>query len=436
MSNQPFGEEFNEKQDLNISRWRLILGKRAEKHGISFGTPYSTELQTGKGKEKGKSKERLKARGKGEERLNGKDEGEKERIIESKSIGSDSLMDGELGKTTSIDETLNTVYETSQQKRSADLSGTRLSIPKWIENVKNFFPIQTREMLEKDLVKGSNIADLIDHPELFEKVEPSLEMVKTIITLKHMLPENVKDVARKLVKKVVDQLKEKLKTEVEKHIVGAIKRDIHTPLKVFRNIDWKQSIRRNLKNYNPKIKKLIMAEPRFFSNERRKKAWQIIVLVDESGSMADSIIYSVVMASIFSSLPAIHTNLVVFDTQVVDLTSRIDDPVDVLMSVQLGGGTDITAAVRYGQQLIKNPKKTLLAIISDFFEGRNENELTKAIRHVLEGGSKVLGIASLGSNAKPCYNKQYAKKLNSLGIDVIASTPEKLPELIARLMNK
>ncbi|TFG30166.1 MAG: VWA domain-containing protein [Promethearchaeota archaeon] len=335
-----------------------------------------------------------------------------------------------------IDDTLNMVYQSSNKKRGAGLEGSRLSIPKWLENVKNLFPTQTREILEKDLVKSSNIADIIKHPELFEKVEPNLEMVKTIISLKHMLPGNVKEAARKLVKRVVDELKNKLRTEVERHIVGAIKRDCHTPLKVFRNIDWKQSIQRNLKNYDPNLKKLIMGEMRFFSNERRKKAWQIIVLVDESGSMADSVIYSVVMASIFSSLPAIHTNLVIFDTQVVDLTARIYDPVDVLMSVQLGGGTDITKAVRYGQQLIKNPKKTLLVIISDFFEGRPIQELTRTIRHVLEGGTKILGIASLGSNAKPFYNKPYAKTLNSLGIDVIASTPESLPELIAKLMNK
>jgi len=250
-----------------------------------------------------------------------------------------------------------------------------------------------------------------------------------------MLSPNVKDAARRVVKKAVDQIKKHLKTEVEKHIVGAIKRDSHTPIKVFRNIDWKQSIMRNLKHYDSKNRKLIMAEPRFFTNEKRRKAWQIIVLVDESGSMADSVIYSVIMASIFSSLPAVHTSLIIFDTQVVDLSRNIDDPVDILMSVQLGGGTDITKAVRYGQTLIKKPKKAIMVIISDFYEGRPEYDLIKALRHILEGGTRILGIASLASNARPFYNRRLAKEINKLGIDVIASTPESFPEILARLMN-
>jgi len=392
------GKKIAIEQQLSLSRWRLILGKRAEDHGIFLQGISSME--------------------------NGK-----------KGAGSGKGDGSGMGILTTIDQTLDMVYETSQKKRSAGLGGSNLSIPKWLENVKELFPTSTREMLEKDLIKSSNISELVNHPELFEKVEPSIDMVKTIISLKHMLPERVKEAAKKVVKRVVDELRDKLKTQVEKHIIGALKRNMHSPLKVFRNIDWKQSIQRNLKNYDPNLKKMIMAEPRFFSNERRKKAWQIIVLVDESGSMGDSVIYSVVMASIFSSLPSLHTNLIIFDTQVVDLSSRVDDPVDVLMAVQLGGGTDITKAVRYGQQLIKNPKKALMVIISDFFEGRPENELTKAIKHVTEGGTKILGLASLGSNAKPYYNKNYAKKLNSLGVDVIASTPESLAEIIAKLIN-
>jgi predicted metal-dependent peptidase len=289
-------------------------------------------------------------------------------------------------------------------------------------------------VLEKDLIERSDLKDIIKNPELFEKVEPSLEMVKVIIGLKHMLPENIKNVARKIVKKVVDALKGKLKQEVERHIVGAIKRDKHTPIKVFRNIDWKQSIQKNLKHYDLNIKKLIMAEPRFFSAERRKKPWQIIVLIDESGSMTDSVIYSIVMASIFSSLPSVHTNLIIFDTQVVDLSSKLDDPVDILMSVQLGGGTDITRAVRYGQSLIKKPKKAIMVIISDFYEGRNYRDLTKALKHVLEGQTKILGIAALGYDSEPMYDRRYAKEMNGMGIDVLACTPQNLPEIIAKLM--
>jgi predicted metal-dependent peptidase len=289
-------------------------------------------------------------------------------------------------------------------------------------------------VLEKDLIERTDIKDIIANPELFEKVEPSLEMVKTIIALKHMLPNEVKDVARTLVRKVVEDLKDKFKDGVEKHIVGAIKRDKHTPINVFRNIDWKESIRKNLKHYDPESKKVIMAEPRFYCAEKKKKPWQIVVLIDESGSMTASIVYSVVLASIFASLPAVHTNLVIFDTQVVDLSDKTDDPVEVLMTVQLGGGTNIAKAVQYGHSLIKNPKKTIMVIISDFYEGGGYDRLTNTLKQVLEGQTKILGIAALDYNNNPMYDRRYAKFMNTLGIDVLACTPNNLPEIIAKLM--
>ncbi len=450
--NKPVNKEkLNEQGKVGLSRWRLILGQKAENHGISFGggmgAPTSHGSQSSGKKSNGAGKaQTASGNKKGTKKAQSKKASIKKapatkKLTEKKgtSRAGEGTMDagGKSANTMKkMDDTLTFVYNTSQKQRSAGLGPSNLTIPRWIENVNEFFPNKVKEILENDLVKKSNIADLINHPELFEKVEPSIEMVKTIIALKHMLPEKVKEVARKIVKKVVDRLKNQLKSEVEKHIVGAIKRDIHSPIKIFRNIDWKQSIQRNLKHYDPNLKKLIMAEPRFFSNEKKRKAWQIIVLIDESGSMTDSVIYSVVMGSIFSSIPALNTNLIIFDTQVVDLSSKVDDPVDILMSVQLGGGTDITKAVRYGRELIKKPKKTIMVIISDFYEGRPESDLIRELRNVLEGGTKILGIAALCSNAQPFYNKHFAKQLSHIGIDVIASTPESLPEIIAKLMNK
>jgi Mg-chelatase subunit ChlD len=461
-------KKLTEQQRMALTRWRLILGKKAEEQGINNmvgeqslsneglenhnnGKKSSMEQKkniktTMPSKPKNPSNKNPSTHRQGGVKKSSKKAGAKtsskqydersQARLGSRGIKSPSIKHQPAKAAfREIDNTLNLVYNTSQEKRGANLGSSRLSIPKWIENVKTLFPNQAKEVLEKDLIKNSKISELIKHPELFEKVEPSLEMVKTILSLKDMLSPNVKDAARRVVKKVVDQIKNHLKSEVEKHIVGAIKRDSHTPIKVFRNIDWKQSITRNLKHYDSKNRKIIMAEPRFFTNEKRRKAWQIIVLVDESGSMADSVIYSVIMASIFSSLPAVHTNLIIFDTQVIDLSKKIDDPVDILMSVQLGGGTNITKAVRYGQTLIKKPKKAIMVIISDFYEGRPVYDLMRAIRHVLEGGTKILGIASLASNAKPYYNRQLAKEINKLGVDVIASTPESFPEIMARLMN-
>jgi hypothetical protein len=458
-----------------MDRWRLILGKKAEDHDISFSPDNVKDKddeeeenkgQPGKeGEDEGKGKGEKNEESEGEEmedpgmrgtgsgfggkkgRSSGKPSGKgragsgkKQSGVSRSGFGKQHANIGQtgFGKDTfkKMDDTLDFVYrQPIDQKRSAGLGPSNLSIPDWIENVKELFPTDTKEVLEKDLVERSDIKDIIANPELFEKVEPSLEMVKTIIALKHMLPNEVKDVARTLVRKVVEDLKDKFKDEVEKHIIGAIKRDMHTPIKVFRNIDWKQSIRKNLKHYDSDSKKLIMAEPRFYCAEKKKKPWQIVVLIDESGSMTDSIVYSVVLASIFASLPAVHTNLVIFDTQVVDLSDRIDDPVEVLMTVQLGGGTNIAKAVQYAQTLIKNPKKTIMVIISDFFEGGGYNRLTDTLKKVLEGQTRILGIAALGHNNEPMYDRNYAKFMNTLGIDVLACTPKNLPEIIANLMH-
>ena len=461
-----------------MDRWRLILGKKAEDHDINFSPDDVKDRDEELDEEKQEDKEqpgreeKSEGEGKGEE----KEESEGEEMEDPGMKGAGSGFGGkksEFGKKPTgkgqagygkkpsgtsrsgfgkqqsgmgragfgkdkfkkMDDTLDFVYgQQVDQKRSAGLGPSSLSIPNWIENVKELFPTDTKEVLEKELVERSDIKDIIANPELFEKVEPSLEMVKTIIALKHMLPNEVKDVARTLVRKVVEDLKDKFKDEVEKHIIGAIKRDMHTPIKVFRNIDWKESIRKNLKHYDSDSKKLIMAEPRFYCAEKKKKPWQIVVLIDESGSMMDSIVYSVVLASIFASLPAVHTNLVIFDTQVVDLSDRIDDPVEVLMTVQLGGGTNIAKAVQYAQSLIKNPKKTIMVIISDFYEGGGYNRLTDTLKKVLEGQTRILGIAALGYNNEPMYDRNYAKFMNTLGIDVLACTPKNLPEIIANLM--
>ena len=463
-----------------VERWRLILGKKSEDQDFTFNPggekrkSNEEEKQEGDGKGEGGGEGKGEAERKGEHDKEGEgqrkgkakkqqrqsekenqcedggkngqnsgkinqfgssndDESQKKSTVAMKT--STQQMNHNLDKLKRMDDTLGLVYGGGvDQKGSAGLGPGNLSIPNWIEYVKELFPKESKEVLEKDLVERSDIKDIIANPELFEKVEPSLEMVKTIINLKDLLPENVKDIARKLVKKVVEDLRDKFKDGVEKHIIGAIKRDKHTPIKVFRNIDWKESIRRNLKHYDSNLKKLIMAEPRFFSAEKKKKPWQIVVLIDESGSMTNSIIYSVVIASIFASLPAVHTNLVIFDTKVVDLSDRVDDPVEVLMTVQLGGGTDITKAVRYGQSLIKNTKKTIMVIISDFYEGRSYDLLTKALKDLLEGQTKILGIAALDYNNEPMYNRDYAKFMNTFGIDLLACTPNNLPELIAKLM--
>jgi Mg-chelatase subunit ChlD len=203
---------------------------------------------------------------------------------------------------------------------------------------------------------------------------------------------------------------------------------------VFRNLDLKTTLRRNLKNFDPDSGKLLVDQVFFFAAERKKKPWHIIVVVDQSGSMLESAIFSAVMASIFAELPAVKTSLVLFDTQVVDLSDQVGQPVDVLLKVQLGGGTDIAKALTYSNTLVRQPQRTIVVLITDFYEGGNEQNLVAQTRLMADGGVHMIGLGALGYDARPSYNKPTATKLTKVGMDVLVCTPEKLAECMAQII--
>ena len=203
---------------------------------------------------------------------------------------------------------------------------------------------------------------------------------------------------------------------------------------MFRNLDIKTTLRRNLANFDADSGKLFVDRLFFFAAERKKKPWHVIVVVDQSGSMLESAIFSAVMASIFAELPAVKTSLVLFDTQVVDLSDQVGQPVDVLLNIQLGGGTDITMALQYAAQLIRQPQRTIVVLITDFFEGRPEGDLIAQTRLMADGGTRMIGLGALGYDARPAYNKQTAGKLRKVGMDILVCTPEKLAECMAEII--
>ena len=203
---------------------------------------------------------------------------------------------------------------------------------------------------------------------------------------------------------------------------------------MFRNLDIKTTLRRNLANFDADSDKLFVDRLFFFAAERKKKPWHVIVVVDQSGSMLESAIFSAVMASIFAELPAVKTSLVLFDTQVVDLSDQVGQPVDVLLNIQLGGGTDITMALQYAAQLIRQPQRTIVVLITDFFEGRPEGDLIAQTRLMADGGTRMIGLGALGYDARPAYNKQTAGKLRKVGMDILVCTPEKLAECMAEII--
>jgi Mg-chelatase subunit ChlD len=307
-------------------------------------------------------------------------------------------------------------------------------VPDWVQQVSELFPHQAKEVLQRELIHRRGIRELLDQPDLLEKIEPNLDLVKTILTHKDLLTPQTRVLARKVIDRVVQELREKMKVQVETAITGALRRDRHSPRRVFRNLDLKTTLRRNLKNYDAESGKLLVNDLYFFAAERKRRPWHVIVTVDQSGSMLESAIFSAVMASIFAELPAVRTSLVLFDTEVVDLSDKVGQPVDVLLKVHLGGGTDITKALRYSKTLVRQPARTILVLISDFYEGRDERDLLAEVRLLAEAGVRLVGLGALGYDARPSYNRTTARKLRQEGMDVLVCPPERLAECMEEII--
>jgi Mg-chelatase subunit ChlD len=318
--------------------------------------------------------------------------------------------------------------------RGAGTGDSELTVPTWIDAVSELFPRQAKEVLERELISRRGIAQLLDHPKLLEKVEPSVELVKTLLTHKDLLDPRARILARKIIDRVVQQLKQQLEIRVEKAITGALRKDRHSPRRVFKNFDLKRTLRKNLHNWDADRKLLLVDDVFFFSAERNKRPWHVIVCVDQSGSMLDSAIFSAVMASIFAELPGIKTSLVLFDTNVVDLSDQVGSPVDVLLKVQLGGGTDITKALHYANDLVGEPARAIVVLITDFFEGRDEQDLVDQVRAMSDAGVRMIGLGALGYDARPEYNKSTAGKCRKVGMDILVCTPERLAEAMGEII--
>ncbi|WP_083680806.1 VWA domain-containing protein [Archangium sp. Cb G35] len=319
-------------------------------------------------------------------------------------------------------------------ERGGGASGSNLTVPRWIDSVNELFPRQAKEVLERELVQRKGIHKLLEQPELLERIEPNVELVKTLLTHKDLLTPKTRVLARKVIDKVVNELKKKLEVRVEQAITGAIRKDKHSPRRVFKNLDLRTTLRRNLKNWNGERQKLLIDRIWFHAAERNKRPWHVIVCVDQSGSMLESAIFSAVMASIFAELPGVKTSLVLFDTQIVDLSDKVGEPVDVLLSVQLGGGTDITRAIEYCSGLVREPARTIVVLITDFYEGRSEEDLVRVVRRLVDANVRMVGLGALGYDAQPQYNRSTAGRLRKEGMDILVCTPEKLAEAMGKII--
>jgi Mg-chelatase subunit ChlD len=319
--------------------------------------------------------------------------------------------------------------------RQGSLDQSQPTLVTWLHEVRELFPRETVEIVEKHALDRYGMTELVTDPQVLERLQPNQQLLRTLLSLRGHLHGDVLHAARRIVRQVVDELRRQLEAEVRQVLSGRLQRFRHAPFPMLQNFDVSGTIRRNLRHYDRQQRRIVLEQLRFFDRNRRRLPWDVVLCVDQSGSMVDSVIHSAVMAGILAGLPSLRVRLVVFDTNVVDLSGHVDDPVETLMSVQLGGGTDIGQAVRYCTQLVENPHRTVFVLVTDFCEGARPDELVRAVRQLAEARVKLLGLAALDGSAQPVYDRQMAERLAACGMEIAALTPQRLAHWLVKVIS-
>ncbi|ALC91233.1 hypothetical protein AM500_16610 [Bacillus sp. FJAT-18017] len=343
-----------------------------------------------------------------------------------------------------MDEALAALYDTEtgvgteEGGRMGSIGGLGggIRLAKWLGDVRSFFPDDIVSVIQQDAIERKGLTQLLFEPETLKHVKPSIEMVATLMALKGRIPERTKDTARELVRSVVEDIKRLLENDVRRAVKGALNRKERTLISGgMESIDWKYTIQRNLKNYDKERKIIVPERFYFFDRKRNSNNWTIILDIDQSGSMANSVIYASIIGSIFASIPALKTHIVAFDDKFVDLTEQAkDDPVDLLFGIQLGGGTDINKSLAYCQTLITDPGKTIFLLVSDLYEGGNQAAMLRRMKEMHESGVTVVALLALSDQGLPSYDEAVAGKLGKMGIPSFGCSPNLLPDLLGDVL--
>jgi len=357
-------------------------------------------------------------------------------------------MPGSLGaQGTRVDRVLDFLYNREYQRRglrvgqSGRASGpgagsgdSVLEVPTWLREVRDLFPADTCEVITRHALDRYGMTELVTDPETLRRLKPSYDLLKAVLTFKGLMAGETLELARSIVRRVVEDLRRRLEKELRPALWGRLDRNRRSRFRCSRNLDLKATVRGNLGHWDPHHHRLLARDLVFRSRARKHVAWHVIIAVDCSGSMADSVIHSAVIAAIFAGLPTVRVRLVAFDTNVVDLSEHVHDPAEILMSVQLGGGTDIAGAVGYCASLVEHPAKTILVLVTDFMENGSITPLVAQIRKLRSDGVRVLGLAALDVQAQPTYDRQSAEACAAAGAEIGAMTPNHLANWVARVI--
>ena len=304
-------------------------------------------------------------------------------------------------------------------------------ITRWLGDVRSLFDPELVKIIQGDAMTRCGLKQLIFEPELLENLEPDVNLASTILMLKDQIPKRSKESVREFIKKIVEEINRLLEQDIRRAVTAAVNKRKHSPIPSAAALDYKMTIQRNLKHYNQELKTIVPEHFYFFDRTSTTAAnkWNVILDIDQSGSMGESVIYSSIISCILASMSSISTRIVAFDTNIVDLTEKSDDPVDLLFGFQLGGGTNIDQSVAYCEKFIENPKKTLFFLITDLEEGGNRAALLRRLGELKEAGVTLVCLLALAEGGRPYYDTQMAQKVAALKIPCFACSPQMLPQL-------
>ena len=331
-----------------------------------------------------------------------------------------------------MDQVLQALYDSD---RKAGLGSSSPNVNRWLGDIRTYFPASVVKVLQKDALDRLNLQQMLLQKETLETIVPDVHLVSTLISLKNVIPNKTRETARKVVRQVVHDLEQRLRNPLIQAVRGALHRATRTTRPKANEIDWHRTIRKNLKNYQPGPKTII-ADKLAGYGRRQSSLRDIILCMDQSGSMAASVVYASIFAAVLASMRAVTTKFIVFDTTVVDLTDTLSDPVDVLFGTQLGGGTDIARAVAYCQQLITRPSQTIMVLVSDLFEGGDKSHLVRRAAELVSSGTTVICLLALNDQGAPSFHENLAAQLAALGIPCFACTPDLFPSMMAAAIQK
>ena len=316
--------------------------------------------------------------------------------------------------------------------RGGGLEASALRAVDWLDGARRLFPASTIERLERDALTRYGLSDLLADPDAMDSIRTSSELGAALMRIKGTISPTLADGLRTLIARIVADILQRLRRPMTTALTGARQRHRRSPHASARNFDWRRTIAANLGHADPQTGRLLVEEVRFMSRQRRHNvAWDIIIVVDQSASMASSLLHSAVMASILTALPGMSVRLILFDTSVVDVSHLVHDPVEILMTSQLGGGTDIANAVGYAAAQVTQPTRTVLALVSDFEEGGSVSSLVTRVRDLADSGVTMLGLASLTDDGAPWFDRTVADELAAVGMRIAAMTPDRFADWLA-----